>query len=46
MIITFPYVSGDEFFHVVDALDGDFALTDHGIVVGVGGDQQSLCNVV
>lgn len=36
------YISGDELLHVIDALDSDFALTDHVIVIRVGGDEQGL----
>ena len=37
------YICGNELLHIIDALDSDFTLADHWIVVRVGGDEQGLC---
>ena len=43
--VNLTCVSGNELVHITDTLDGDFTLTEHGIVVGVGGDQKSIWNI-
>ena len=37
------YICGNELLHIIDALDSDFTHTDHGVIIGVGGDEQCLC---
>ena len=32
----------NELLHVINAFDSDFTLTDHWVVIGVGGDQKTL----
>ena len=36
------YISGDEFFNVINTLDSDFTLTDHVIVKWVFGNEKSV----
>lgn len=40
--LNFSYIGGHEFFDVIDTLHADFPLTDHGIVVGISCNQESL----
>ncbi|TRY94370.1 hypothetical protein DNTS_006263 [Danionella cerebrum] len=37
------YICGDELLHIIDTLYSDFSLTDHRVVIRVGGDEQGLC---
>lgn len=39
------YISSNEFFNVIDTLDSDFPVTDHGEIIWVCGDQQRLWKI-
>ena len=36
--LLFTYISRNELFYIIDALDSDFTLTDHWVVIRVCGD--------